>query len=208
MKTCGRVAALRKMKDSPRQAQAPKGWMVRIDRSTVTSDPDAAGNLKFMLVGSTFHLVTPQSAVLWNPQNVASGNYDLKGTFKLIKSTGYYEYFGLVFGGKSLQGINQSYLYFMVNDDGTWLLKRRSGMNADELSKKTPSAWIRRTDMFGNSSNTLEVRVMDDKVAFVVNGNVVSTIQKMGPLAKTDGIYGIRSNHHLELEVVGFGLSQ
>ena len=35
-------------------AQAPKGWMVRADRSTSASDPDAAGAIKFVTMGTGF----------------------------------------------------------------------------------------------------------------------------------------------------------
>jgi len=189
-------------------AQAPKGWMVHIDRSTDASDPDAAGNLKFMQMGNMLHIVTPQAAILWNPANTATGNYTLKGTFKLVKSSGYDEYYGLIFGGSDLQGANQNYLYFMITDDGTWLVKRRTGMSTSEVSQRTPNAAVKKPDASGGSNNALEVRVMGDKVAFAVNGTVVSTMPKTGALAKTDGIYGIRSNHHLELEVEGFGVSK
>ena len=208
MKRLFSFAALALLAGTALLAQAPKGWMVHIDRSTDASDPDAAGNLKFMMMGSSMHIVTPQAAILWNPANTASGNYTLKGTFKLVKSSGYDEYYGLIFGGTGLQGADQNYLYFMITDDGTWLVKRRTGMSTQEVSQKTPNAAVKKPDASGGSTNALEVRVTADKVAFVVNGTVVSTMPKTGPLAKTDGIYGIRSNHHLELEVEGFGVSK
>ena len=201
-------AALALLAGTALLAQAPKGWMVHIDRSTDASDPDAAGNLKFMMMGSNLHIITPQAAILWNPANTASGNYTLKGAFKLIKSSGYDEYYGLIFGGSGLQGADQSYLYFMITDDGTWLVKRRTGTSTQEVSEKTGNAAVKKPDSTGSSTNALEVRVTADKVAFVVNGTVVSTMPKTGALAKTDGIYGIRSNHHLELEVEGFGVSK
>ena len=208
MKRLFSFAAFALLAVAPLLAQAPKGWMVHLDRSTDASDPDAAGNLKFMAMGTGFHIVTPQAAVLWNPANTASGNYTLKGTFKLIKSTGYDEYYGLIFGGSDLQGANQSYLYFMVTDDGTWLVKRRMGGSTENVSQKTPNAAVKKPDSSGSSTNALEVRVQPDKVAFAINGTVVSTMPKTGALAKTDGIYGIRSNHHLELEVDGLGASK
>ncbi len=208
MKRLFSFAALALLAGTALLAQAPKGWMVHTDRSTDASDPDAAGNLKFMMMGSSMHIVTPQAAILWNPANTASGNYTLKGTFKLVKSSGYDEYYGLIFGGTGLQGADQNYLYFMITDDGTWLVKRRTGMSSQEVSQKTPNAAVKKPDASGGSTNALEVRVTADKVAFVVNGTVVSTMPKTGPLAKTDGIYGIRSNHHLELEVEGFGVSK
>lgn len=208
MKKTFSFAALVLLAGTALLAQAPKGWMVHIDRSTNSADPDAAGNLKFMQMGSMLHIVTPQAAILWNPANTASANYTLKGTFKLVKSGGYDEYYGLIFGGSELQGANQSYLYFMITDDGTFLIKRRTGMSTDDVAQKTPNAAIKKPDASGGSTNTLEVRVGASKVDFVVNGTVVNTMPKTGPLAKTDGIYGIRSNHHLELEVENFGVSK
>ena len=201
-------AALGLLAIAPLLAQAPKGWMVHIDRSTDASDPDASGNLKFMAMGSSLHIMTPQGAVLWNPANTASGSYTLKGRFKLIKSGGHDEYYGLIFGGSGLQSGDQSYLYFMVTDDGTWLVKRRTGASTENISEKTPNAAVKKPDASGSATNALEVRVKADKVEFAVNGAVVSSMPKTGPLAKTDGTYGIRSNHHLEIEVDEFGVSK
>src|SRR6476646_11302318 len=105
----------------PLIAQAPKGWKVLADRSTSASDPDAAGAIKFVTAGSGFHATNPQAAVYWNPANTMSGNYTLKGTFTLMKPSGHTNYYGLVFGGSALEGAAQSYTYFLVAQDGTWL---------------------------------------------------------------------------------------
>ena len=83
-------------------AQAPKGWMVRADRSTSASDPDGAGAIKFVTMGTGFHATNPQAAVYWNPANTATGNYTVKGTFTLVKPSGHTNYYGLVFGGSDL----------------------------------------------------------------------------------------------------------
>src|ERR1700693_268806 len=117
------VAAL--LATAPAFAQAPKGWKLRSDHSSDASDPDAAGANKFVVSGSGFHATNPQAAVYWNPANTATGNYTLKGTFKLVKTMGHGEYFGLVFGGSNLEGATQKYLYFMVNSEGEWLVKSR-----------------------------------------------------------------------------------
>jgi hypothetical protein len=192
----------------PLLAQVPKGWMLRIDRSTEASDPDAPGPTKLVPTGSGFHVTTPQAAVFWNPANTATGNYTLKGTFTLIKSTGYLEYYGLIFGGSNLEGAKQEYLYFVITDDGTWLVKRRTGGTTQEVSDKTASAAVKKPDAKGTCTNALEVRVMGDKIDFVVNGTVVKTLPRTGPAAKTDGIYGLRVNHHLDVQVDGFGVSK
>jgi len=182
-------------------AQAPKGWRVRADRSTSASDPDAAGSVKFVTSGSGFHATNPQAAIYWNPANTASGNYTLKGTFTLVKPSNHTNYYGLIFGGSDLEGAKQSYLYFVVAQDGTWLIKRRDGDDTKDVSQKTPNDAVKKPDASGKSVNALEVRVSGDKIDYLVNGSTVHSTPKTG--MKTDGIYGIRVNHQLEVQVDG-----
>ena len=193
---------------APAFAQAPKGWKMHTDHGSEASDPDAPGANKFVASGSGFHATNPMAAIYWNPANTITGNYTLKGTFKLIKSTGYDEYYGLIFGGNGLEGAGQSYLYFMVTDDGTYLIKRRDGSSTQGVSPKTPSAAVKKPGADGTATNALEVRVTADKIAFVINGTVVSTLPKTGAAAKTDGIYGIRINHQLDVQIDGFGMTK
>jgi hypothetical protein len=191
----------------PLAAQAPQGWKVRVDRSTEASDPDAAGAVKFVTMGSGFHSTNPQAAVYWNPANVATGNYTLKGTFTQVKQSSHTNYYGLMFGGKDLGGAQQSYVYFTVAQDGTWLLKKRTGDAATSpVAAKTPSDAIKKLDADGKAVNALEVRVSGDKVDFVVNGTVVHTEPKSA--VTTDGIYGMRVNHALEVQIDGLALSK
>ena len=193
---------------APAFAQAPKGWKYRSDHSSEASDPDAAGAIKFTVSGTGFHAVNPMAAIYWNPANTASGNYTLKGTFKLIKSSGYDEYYGLIYGGSGLDAATQSYTYFMITDDGTYLIKRREGSSTQGVSQKSPSDAVKKPDASGSATNTLEVRVKADKVDFVINGTVVSSLPKTGPAGKTDGIYGLRINHQLDVQIDGFGVSK
>lgn len=188
---------------------APKGWKERVDRSTSAQDPDAAGTIKFITMGTGFHATNPSAAVYWNPANTATGSYTLNGTFTLEKPSGHTNYYGLIFGGSDLDGANQQYLYFLVAQDGTWLIKHRAGDAAvHSVVAKTPSDAVKKPDASGKSTNALEVRVGADKIDFVVNGTVVHTLPKSGMSAKTDGIYGIRINHLLEVHIDGFGLAR
>jgi hypothetical protein len=118
-------------------AQTPKGWKARVDKSTAASDPDAAGEISFVTMGSGFHATNPKAAVYWNPANTASGTYTLKGTFTLLKPSGHTNYYGLVFGGSGLEGPQQKYLYFVVAQNGTWLIKRRDGDATSTVEKST-----------------------------------------------------------------------
>jgi hypothetical protein len=188
-------------------AQAPKGWLVRADRSTSASDPDKSGTIKFVTMGTGFHATNPQAAVYWNPENTASGAYTVKGTFTLVKPSDHINYYGIVFGGSDLGGPKQSYLYFLVAQDGTWLVKRRDGNATSDVAPKTANAAVKKPDASGKSTNALEVRVAADKITCVVNGTVVHTMPRTGPAAKTDGIYGMRVNHALEVHIDGFSKS-
>lgn len=192
----------------PLLAQSPQGWKLRVDRSTRAEDPDAAGNIKFVKTPSGFHATNPSAAVYWNPANSVTGSYSLKGTFTLMQPTSHVEYYGLIFGGSGLEGPQQTYLYFMVAQDGTWLVKRRDGDSTQSVSAKTASDVVNKPDASGKSTNALEVRVLADKVEYYVNGTNVYTTPKTGLTAKTDGIYGIRINHHLEVQVDDFGASK
>jgi len=199
-------AALALVAVAPLVAQAPAGWKVRADRSTSASDPDGAGEIKFVTMGSGFHATNPQAAVYYNPSNTAKGTYTLKGTFTLMKPSGHTNYYGLIFGGSDLDGANQKYTYFMVAQNGTWLVKTRDGAQATGVSSKTPNDAVKKPDDSGKSTNALEVRVGADKVDFVVNGTVVNSAPKAS-IGNTDGIYGIRVNHLLEVHIDGFSKS-
>jgi hypothetical protein len=192
----------------PLSAQAPKGWLVRADRSTSALDPDAAGAIKFMAMGSGFHAINPQAAVYWNPANTVSGNYSLKGTFTLLRPSSHVNYYGLVFGGSNLEGPQQNYIYFVVAQDGSWLIKRRDGDASTRDVGRARNDAVKRPDASGKSTNALEVRAAADKIDYLVNGTVVHTTPKTGLTAKTDGIYGIRVNHALEVQIDGLAVSK
>ena len=209
MKRHAYVAVLALAAIAPLFAQAPKGWKMRVDHSTSASDPDGTGSISFVTMGSGFHATNPSAAVYWNPANTATGTYTLKGTFTLMKPSGHTNYYGLVFGGSDLDGPKQKYLYFVVAQNGTWLIKRRDGdANTENVAPKTPSEAVKKPDASGKSINVLEVRVGADKIEYVVNGEVVHTTPKTGAMANTDGTYGIRVNHLLEVQVDGLTASK
>lgn len=189
-------------------AQSAKGWMVRADRSASASDPDGAGEIKFMAMGGGFHAINPTAAVYWNPANTASGNYTLNASFKLLKPSGHTNYFGLVLGGSNLDNEKQAYLYFLVAQDGTWMISRRTpdAPRPVSIAPKTANAVVAKPGADGTSVNALEVRVAGDKVDFVVNGTVVHSAAKTDLGTTTDGIVGMRVNHLLEVMITGFGI--
>jgi len=188
-------------------AQSPQGWSVRVDRSQSAQDPDDTPNLKFITMGTGFHVTGGPAGTFWNPANTATGNFTAKATFTLVKPSGHTNYYGLIFGGSALEGAAQAYTYFLVAQDGTFLVRHRMGETVTDVVRMSHSA-VKQPDSSGKSTNALEVRVAGNTISYVVNGTVVHTTPKTGMTAKTDGIVGLRVNHLLEVHIDGFGIQR
>ena len=188
---------------APLAAQAPAGWQVRVDRSQSASDPDNVPNLAVMTMGKGFHVTGGPAGVFWNPANRATGNYTAKATFNLMKPSGHTNYYGLIVGGQAIEGAAQKYIYFLVAQDGTYIIKARNGEKVEDVMGGTANAAIRKPGADGRSTNNLEVRV-GNNVQYVVNGTVVHTAPKSGLNAATDGFVGVRINHQLDVHVDAF----
>jgi hypothetical protein len=193
---------------APLAAQAPQGWQVRIDRSQNAQDPDTVSDIKVMTMGNGFHVTGGPAGTFWNPANTATGAYAVRGTFTLNRPSSHTNYYGLVFGGSDLGGPAQTYVYFLVGQDGTYIIRHRQGANVNDVRAETPHAAIRRPDASGRSVNDLEVRVAADSISYVVNGTVVHTTPRTGATARTDGLAGVRINHELDVTVSGFAVQR
>jgi hypothetical protein len=188
---------------TPLKAQAPEGWQVRVDRSQNASDPDDVADIKVATMGKGFRVTGGPAGTFWNPANRVSGNYTARATFNLMKPSGHNNFYGLVFGGNALESSGQKYLYFLVSQNGTFIIRARNGEKVDDVQGQMAHAVIRRPGADGGSTNNLEVRV-GDNIQYVVNGTVVHTSPRSGAAAATDGIAGVRINHQLDVHVEGF----
>lgn len=192
------TATLALLLAAPLAAQAPAGWQMRLDQSTDASDPDDVPDVTFTTAGSGFQVNTGPAVVVWNPQNTASGVYTLRGTFTLQAPSDHVNYYGLTFGGNQLDGSGQNYLYFLVAQNGSFIVKHRANDEVThDVQGRTPHDAVVQPDASGQSVNRLEVRVGADQIEFVVNGTVVHTAPKSGMTARTDGIWGVRVNHRI-----------
>ena len=200
MKRHVHVAALALAAFAPLVAQSPQGWKVRADRSTSASDPDGAGQIKFVTMGSGYHATNPQAAVYWNPANTVSGNYTLKGTFTLMKPSGHNNYYGLVFGGNGLEGPQQSYLYFLIAQDGTWLTPHKSsdvpggfGFHAGLLQEAEIAEPVDEAVLPGAKRDVVAVRQTAGHAAAVAQG--------------VAGVAAVAVNVHLDIRHAGASIA-
>ncbi len=192
----------------PLMAQAPTGWKIRVDRSQNSTDPNNTPKVQFMAMGKGFHVISGPAGTFWNPANTVTSDYTLSATFNLLEPSGHVNYYGLVFGGDALDGPNQNYVYFLVGQDGTYLVKHRAAEATHNVKAKTAHEAVKKTGADGQSVNALEVRVVGDTISYVVNGTVVHTTPRTGMTAKTDGIVGVRVNHLLNVHIDGFGVTK
>jgi hypothetical protein len=181
---------------APLSAQAPAGWLERVDASTDAADPDDVPNVTVRTVANGFEVTTGPAVTLWNPANTATGNYTLEGTFTLLQPSGHVNYYGLILAGSGLEGASQSYIYFLVAQNGSFIIRHRAGNETvHDIVARTANAAVVQPDANGQSVNRLQVRVGASETQFVVNGTVVHTAPKSGMTTRTDGIWGVRVNH-------------
>ena len=193
---------------APLPAQTPEGWKVRADQSTSASDPDDVPDLTVVTMGKGFRATGGPAGTFWNPANRVMGNYVAKATFNLMKPSGHVNYYGLIFGGADLEGAGQKYIYFLVAQNGMFIIRSRVGEKVQDVQARTAHMAIRQPGADGRSTNTLEVRVAGNTISYVVNGTVVHTTPKSGATAATDGIAGVRVNHVLDVHVENFEVSR
>ncbi len=190
------------------------GWTGRLDPR-----PAAAGrkltDAKFVSMGSGIHVTAGPAAIYWNPSNsVPGGNYTVGATFNQTKASAHPEAYGVFLGGQNLEAPNQSYLYFVVRQDGKYLINHRADdSTVHKIVDWTAHDAVKAMDAAGKASNKLEVVVDDTKLSFRVNGTEVnslprSTIDSGGNHSGTKGIAGIRVNHNLDVHIDGFAVTQ
>src|SRR5687768_12067305 len=100
---------------------APAGWTVRADRG------DASG-AKIEAMGKGLHVTTGPAVILYRADTDGTGSFHTLATFTQTKPSEHAEGYGLFVGGKNLEnGAAQRYIYFLVRQDGSYLIKRRDG---------------------------------------------------------------------------------
>ena len=211
------VALLALLAVVPLLAQTPKGWMLRVDRSTSASDPDAAGDIKFVAKGSGFHATNPQAAVYWNPANTASGDYTVKASFtepKYMNLNDHPHPYGVFIGGNDMGTANQTYLYCAAYGNGNFIVRGFGPAPFQLNGHGEANAAVHKASAAGSPvTQDIAVSVKADKVQCSINGTVVGTYNKSavvgtGKLKSTDGVYGIRFSHNTEGLVSGLTVTK
>ncbi len=190
-------AVLAMLVAAPVAAQSMDGWQLRVDRSTNAADPDDVPEVDVSEMDGKLRVATGPAAVVWDDDSKAMGEYMLSGTFVLERPSDHNNYYGLVFGGADLGTSSQNYLYFLISQNGMFLVKHRANDEAvHTIVGATEHEAINQPEG-DTSSNELAVRVGSTSIDFIVNGTIVHTEAREGMASRTDGVYGVRVNHRI-----------
>jgi hypothetical protein len=178
------------------QSKQPPDWKVRADKAGADLT-----KLEFVSMAPGWHVTTGPSVSLWNPATTAKGSFSVTSKIWLFKPSGAHaEGFGLLVGGSDLDGPAQRYTYFLVRNDGKYLIKERNGTETKDIVPWTASPAIKTHDgKVDNIDNTLSVTATDKSVDFAINGTQVAS--KPRASMPVDGIVGLRVNHNLNIHV-------
>lgn len=178
--------------------QRPDGWLTRFD------DPHAseADLPSFVSMPPGWHVTTGPAAIFWSPQTTAPEDFRAEMEVFLFDPGERREAFGIILGGRDLQGDARRYTYFLIRNGGQFIIKRRVGDDAPTIRPWTSDDAIRSyADRGGDVSvkNVLTVEARGDQVRFLVNGSEVARLHR-GEV-DLDGIVGFRVNHGLNVHV-------
>ncbi len=151
-------------------AQDPtRSWSVRLDEAT---DLSAPGRIT-PLPGNGVEVQAGPNATLWRRDAGATGTYRLSARVTQRNTGPHAHGAGLVFGGREVDGENQTYTYFLVNGDGTFLVKTRDAASTAILVPWSEHAAVNREKADATTSNDLAVEVGATTTRFLVNNKEV-----------------------------------
>lgn len=76
--------------------------------------------------------------------DTAHGNFRAETKLFLFDTEGRNEGYGLIIGGRDLEGDDQVYTYFLLRNSGEFLVKGRKGSDTNLIKDRTPHDSIRR----------------------------------------------------------------
>jgi hypothetical protein len=185
-----------------------KGWQGKIDPGK-QNEGKSINDSKFMEMGGGLHMQVGPAAVYWNPANTAKGDYTVKATFKESKVVSDHPHpYGLFIGGSKLDTDTPTLLYCVAYGSGDALVRGFSDGKVVTVAKRAPNPAVHKAAADGAVTQEIAWNVKGDKAECMVNGTVVASLPKAdivgpGKLESTDGIYGIRVSHNLDVMVTG-----
>lgn len=172
----------------------PEGWRHRFDLPGMKLE-----HVRFMQHGEALHITSGPPAIYYDSSRTAGGEYVVKSKFSQLAKGEHREGYGPFVGGAELEKDGQRYLYFLVRQDGRFLVKERVGAQTRGIVDWTPHKAIKPFGSDGRMTNELAIAVDAGTVRFLINDVEVARKPRAG--LPTDGIVGLRINHQLDIMV-------
>ncbi len=187
------------------------GWTAKIDAAAAGKGAKVTDS-KFVQQGNDFVLNIGPAAIYWNPKNVAKGDYTVKATIKNLKSNaGHPHSAGLFIGGANLEDdAAATVTYCVAYTNGGALVRQLTGPKATTIfGGNRPANILPAVHPEGPDGATNEIMwtVKGGVATCSINGTAIATVEA-GKMPSSDGIYGIRVTHNVDLTVTGFGISK
>lgn len=189
------------------------GWKGKVD-ARAAQQGKSVKDSKFASSGGKMDLKIGPAAIYWNDANKASGNYEVKAAFtENAHKAGHPHSYGVFIGGSDLETADQAFAYCIVYANGTYSVKYFHGANVVTVVDRTASTAINKANEAGKATNEIGWRVRGGKASCVINGTEVqswdaSQLVGADKLKSTDGIYGVRVSHNLDLTMTPLTMSK
>jgi hypothetical protein len=189
------------------------GWRGRVD-SGAKAKGASINDSKFVQQGKDLHLTIGPAAIYWNPANTAKGDYTVKATFKETKMSSDHPHpAGVFIGGNNLDTEKQTFMYCIAYGSGMFLVRQFNGDTVTTLVKRMPHDAVHKAAADGSVTNEVGWTVKGDRAECVINGTAVAGFNKSeivgpGKLDSTDGVYGIRVSHNMDVVVSGLAATK
>ncbi|HET9984242.1 MAG TPA: hypothetical protein VFQ38_11665 [Longimicrobiales bacterium] len=188
-------------KAAPGNGSLPAGWHARLDRPTAQ-----LAQVKFVPMGSGYHFTSGPAAIYWRPTDNVTGTYTVQASFTQSAPSAHPEGYGVFVAGKELEAPNQSYVYFLVRQDGKFMVKHRAGAEVHTIVDWTENAAVKALPAGGKATNAFRVVAAADSVRAYINGTQVWAGERN--YLGADGVAGLRVNHNLDVHVDGFSVTK
>jgi hypothetical protein len=188
-----------------------KGWQGKVDAGAAKKGLSVADS-KFEQKGNDLLLTVGPAAYYWNPANTAKGDFTVKATFKEGKTTSDHPHpYGLFIGGTGLGTDENKLLYCVAYGNGNYLVRGFNGTQVVQVGKPAANAAVNKTAADGSTTQEVAWSVKGGEAECLINGTSVHKFTKAdlaGKIDSTDGVYGIRVSHNVNVTVSGLALSK
>jgi len=190
------------------------GWTGKVD-SKSAAQGRTLNDSKFEQQGDAIHMSIGPAAYYYNPANTVKGDFTVKATFTEPKQDFSHPHpMGLFIGGSKLGTADQALMYCVAYRNGTFLIRRFNGDTVTQVVPRTPNEAVHKAATPADPV-TQEVAwvVKGGKADCLINGtsvwsSPVADLVGAGKLESTDGVWGIRVSHNMDLSVSKMGASK